>query len=73
MAFRPCPFYGRFLGDIAYTLNDALLRVERRTSFFIASGNGEVLREYYGALEKELTALRGDLEGVMDFCGRKAA
>ena len=73
VAFRPCPFYGRFLGDIAYTLNDALLRVERRTSFFIASGNGEVLRQYYEALEKELTALHGDLKGVMDFCGRKAA
>lgn len=73
VAFRPCPFYGRFLGDVAYTLNDALLRVERRTSFFIASGSGEVLRQYYEALEKELTALRGDLEGVMAFCGRKAA
>ena len=73
VAFRPCPFYGRFLGDVAYTLNDALLRVEGRTSYFIASGSGDVLRQYYEALENQMTALRTDLEGVMAFCARKAA
>ncbi len=71
VAFHPCPFYGRFVGEIVYSFNDALLRVEGRTSFFIARGNGEVLRRYYAELGKGLTALRQDLEGIMAFCKRK--
>ena len=71
VAFHPCPFYGRFVGEIVYAFNDALLRVEGRSSFYIANGNGEVLRRYYMELGKGLMALRRDLEGIMAFCKRK--
>ena len=71
VAFHPCPFYGRFVGEIVYSFNDALLRVEGRTSFFIASGNGDALRRYYAELGKGLTGLGRDLEGIMAFCKRK--
>ena len=47
VAFQPCPFYGRFMSEIAYTLNDALRRMEGQTAYYIVDGNGEVLRRYY--------------------------
>ena len=72
VAFHPCPFYGRLVGEIVYALNDALRRVEGRTSYYIAGGNVEVVRRYYAALGQEMTALRGDLEGITAFCGRRA-
>ena len=40
VAFHPCPFYGRLIGEIACTLNDALRRLEGRTSFFVAQRRG---------------------------------
>ena len=73
VAFQPCPFYGRFMGEIAYTLNDALRRVEGLTSYYVVDGNGEVLRRYYLELKTGMTALRGDLEGIIAFCKRKVA
>ena len=73
VAFQPCPFYGRFMSEIAYTLNDALRRLEGQTSYYIVDGNGEVLRRYYLQLKDGMTALRRDLEGIIAFCGRKAA
>ena len=72
VAFQPCPFYGRFMSEIAYTLNDALRRMEGQTAYYIVDGNGEVLRRYYLALENSMAVLRGDLNGIMVFCGRKA-
>ena len=73
VAFQPCPFYGRFMSEIAYTLNDALRRMEGQTSYYIVDGNGEVLRRYYLALKNGMTALRGDLEGIISFCGHRVA
>ena len=73
VAFQPCPFYGRFMSEIAYTLNDALRRMEGQTSYYIVDGNGEVLRRYYLELQNGMTALRGDLEGIIAFCKRKVA
>ena len=73
VAFQPCPFYGRFVSEIAYTLNDALRRMEGQTSYYIVDGNGEVLRRYYLELQNGMTALRGDLEGIIAFCKRKVA
>ena len=52
VAFQPCPFYGRFMSEIAYTLNDALRHMEGQTSYYIVDGNGEVLRRYYLALKR---------------------
>lgn len=71
VAFQPCPFYGRFMSEIAYTLNDALRRMEGQTAYYIVDGNGEVLRHYYMELKSGMTALRGDLDGIIGFCGRK--
>ena len=73
VAFQPCPFYGRFMSEIAYTLNDALRRMEGQTSYYIVDGNGEVLRWYYLALKDGMTTLRGDLDGIIAFCRRKVA
>ena len=73
VAFQPCPFYGRFMSEIAYTLNDALRRMEGQTSYYIVDGNGEVLRRYYLALKNNMEALRGDLDGIIGFCGRGPA
>jgi len=73
VAFQPCPFYGRFMSEITYTLNDALRRMEGQTSYYIVDGNGEVLRRYYLELQSGMTALRGDLDGIIAFCRRKVA
>ena len=71
VAFHPCPFYGRLIGEIACTLNDALRRLEGRTSFFVAGGEADGVRQYYLELKNGMTALRGDLEGIIAFCKRK--
>lgn len=73
VAFQPCPFYGRFMSEIAYTLNDALRRMEGQTSYYIVDGNGEVLRQYYRELKNGMAALRRDLDGIVAFCKRKVA
>ena len=73
VAFQPCPFYGRFMSEIAYTLNDALRRMEGQTSYYIVDGNGEVLRRYYLELKSGMAALRGDLDGIIAFCRRKVS
>ena len=71
VAFQPCPFYGRFMSEIAYTLNDALQRMEGQTAYYIADGNGEALRRYYVELKGGMTALREDLDGIIAHCGHK--
>ena len=73
VAFQPCPFYGRFMSEIAYTLNDALRRMEGQTAYYIVDGNGEVLRRYCLELKNSMAALRGDLDGIIAFCRRKVA
>ena len=73
VAFQPCPFYGRFMSEIAYTLNDALRRMEGQTAYYIVDGNGEVLQRYYKELRNRMTALRGDLDRIIAFCRRKVA
>ena len=71
VAFQPCSFYGRFLGEIIYVLNDALRRMERRTAIYIAAGSAELVRQYYVRLTREMAALRGDVEEVVGFCRSK--
>jgi hypothetical protein len=76
VAFQSCPFYGRLVGEIVYTFNDALRRMEGRTSYYIAGGDVgdvEVVRQYYLELIKGMTALRAELEQVIVFCKRKIA
>ena len=73
VAFQPCSFYGRFVSEIAYTLNDALRRMEGRTAYYVASGHDDVVRPYYLALTDGLAALRSELDGVIAFCARKVA
>ena len=73
VAFQPCPFYGRFMSEIAYTLNDALRRMEGQTAYYIVDGNGEVLRRYCLELKNSMATLRGDLDGIIAFCRRKVA
>ena len=72
VALRPCPFYGRFVGEIILTLNDALRRMEGRTWYHIVGGDSdELLRQYYQELGSGMCALRQDLEAIIEFCQRK--
>ena len=73
VAFQPCPFYGRFISEITYTLNDALRRMEGQTSYYVVDGHGEVLRRYYEELRNRMAVLRRDLDGIIDFCQRRLA
>ena len=61
------------MSESAYTLNDALRRMEGHTSYYTVDGNGEVLRQYYRELKNGMTALRRDLEGIVAFCKRRVA
>lgn len=61
VSFCACPFYGRFMSEIADTLNDALRRLEGQTSYYIVDGIGDVLWRYYLQLKDGMTALRRDL------------
>ena len=73
VAFQPSPFFGRFLGEIAYSLNDALRRLEGNTSYYVMSGDGDTLQNYYLGLEASLTEIAGDLDGIIAYCKRKVA
>ena len=73
VALRPCPFHGRLMGEIVCTLNDALGRVEGRMAADIMGGREEGLRQYVRELQKGMTGLRGDVEGIIDLCRRKVA
>ena len=70
-ALPPCPFYGRFMGEIVYTVNGALGRLEGRTSAHIAGGHVTQVRQYYEALQNCLAGLRADLEGIVACCRRE--
>lgn len=74
VGFQSCPLYGRVVGEIIYTLNDALWRMQDRTSFYLMGAEleyVEMVERYYGMLRKDMTALRGELEEVVEFCRRK--
>ena len=71
VAFQPCPFYGRFMSEIAYTLNDALRRMEGQTAYYVVDGNGEILRRYCLELKNGMTALRDSLDSIIGICKRK--
>ena len=73
VAFQPSPFFGRFLGEIAYSLNDALRRLEGNTSYYVMSGDGDTLQNYYLGLEGSLAAVGRDLDGIIACCRRKVA
>ena len=73
VAFRPCPFYGRVVGEIVYTLNDALQRMEGRLPYYVAGGGEELVLRYSGRLRKDMGALRAELEDVVEYCGKNAA
>ena len=71
VALRPCPFYGRLMGEIIYTFNDALIRAEARMGADIEAGKAREVRQYRLELRKGMTALRGDVEAIIEFCERK--
>ena len=68
VAFRSCPFYGRVVGEIVYTLNDALRRVEDRTPQYIAGGQVEAVRGFYVGLMRGMKPLRGEMDDALTFC-----
>ena len=68
VAFRSCPFYGRVVGEIVYTLNDALRRVEDRTPQYIASGQVEAVRRFYVGLMRGMKPLRSGMDEALTFC-----
>ena len=72
VAFRSCPFYGRVVGEIVFTLNDALRRVEDRTPQYIASGQVEAVRRFYVGLMRGMKALRSGMDEALRFCSGNA-
>ena len=68
VAFRSCPFYGRVIGEIVYTLNDALRRVEDRTPQYIAGGQVEAVRRFYVGLMRGMKPLRSEMDEALAFC-----
>ena len=71
VAFRSCPFYGRVVGEIIYTLNDAVRRVEGRTPQYIAGGQMANVRRFYVGLMRGMKLLRGELHHAAEFCLKK--
>ena len=68
VAFKACPFYGRVLGEIVYTFNEALRRVEGRTPLYIQEGQVKEVRRYVVGLMRGMKLLRGDVEEVVKLC-----
>ena len=73
VAFRCCPFYGRVVGEIVYTFNDALRRVEGRTAQYNMEGQrdpvqAEKVRRFYVGLIRGMKLLRGELEEAVNLC-----
>ena len=73
VAFQPSQFFGRFLGEIAYSLNDALRRLEGNTAYYVLCGEGDAQQRYYLRLEGGLGKLGADLDGIVAWCMRKVA
>ena len=68
VAFKACPFYGRVVGEVVYTFNDALRRVEGRTPQYIQEGLVKEVRGYYVGLMRGMKLLRGEMDEVVTFC-----
>jgi len=68
VAFKSCPFYGRVVGEIVYTFNEALRRVEGRNAQYIQEGQVKEVRRYVVGLMRGMTLLRGEMEEVVTFC-----
>ena len=73
VAFQPSAFYGRFVGELVYSLNDAPRRLEGLTSYYVMSGDGKTLQTYCAELENGLRQIGKDLDGIVGFCKRKLA
>ena len=73
VAFQPSQFFGRFLGEIAYSLNDALRRLEGNTAYYVMCGDGNAQQRYYLRLEGDLAKLGAGLDGIIDCCRREVA
>ena len=73
VALRPCPFFGRLMGEMVCTFNDALTRVEGRMAADIMMGKEDALRQYFRELQRGVAALREDLKGITALCGGKVA
>ena len=72
VAFRSCPFYGRVVGEVVFTLNDALRRVEDRTPQYIASGQVDAVRRFYVGLMRGMKTLRSGMDAALVFCTGKS-
>ena len=68
VAFKPCPFYGRVVGEIIFTFNDALRRVEGRIPQYIQEGEVVKVRSYCTGLMRGMKLLRGEIEEAIKFC-----
>ena len=71
VAFQPSQFFGRFLGEIVYSLNDSLRGLEGNTAYYVMCGDGHTLRNYYQGLEGNLARVVKDLDGIIACCTRK--
>ena len=71
VAFQPSQFFGRFLGEITYSLNDALRGLEGNASYHVMSGDSDTLQNYYLGLEGGLGQIAKDLDGIITCCQRK--
>ena len=71
VALRPCPFYGRLMGEIVCTFNDGLIRAEARMGPDIEAGKAQLVRQFRLELRKGMRALRQDVEAIIEFCERR--
>ena len=71
VGFQSCPLYGRVVGEIIYTLNDAVRRMQDRTSFYVMGGDVpyvERVQRYYRVLGTTMQVLRRELAAATAFC-----
>ena len=70
VAFRSCPLYGRVVGEIVYSLNDALRRLEDRTPQYVAGGQVEAVRSVLrGVDSRHEAAARNAQAAASQGCG----
>ena len=68
VAFKSCPFYGRVVGEMVFSFNEALRRVEGRTAQYIQEGQVKEVRRYVVGLMRGMKLLRGEMGEVVSFC-----
>ena len=68
VCLQPSPFFGRFLGEVVYSLNDALRRLEGNTSYYVMIGDCGNMQRYFQGLDARLLAVGRDVDSIIACC-----